>query len=224
MRSRVNWGVLGLLIERPGHGYDLFQRFQRTYGSLIELTHQRPIGKALQALEKLGLIEALPPEACAGRGSASAKPRYRARAEAVPAYQEWLIAQVTQERQVLQLLALQVGALPPRDALVVVDHYERHLLSARVEAPPAFDRASVLARDMAEQAKQLETGVALRWTTYSRRMLEAAIEAKGEEAGAERLVALSLARGAWLAGASEAGTEPEGERAARIEAQQASGR
>jgi hypothetical protein len=224
MRSRVNWAVLGLLIERPGHGYDLFQRFQRTYGSLIELTHQRPIGKALQALEKLGLIEALPPEVCPGRGSTTSKPRYRARAEAVPAYREWLIAQVTQERQVLQLLALQVGALPPRDALVVVDHYERHLLSTRVEAPPAFDRASVLARDLAEQAKQLETGVALRWTTYARRMLEAAIEAQGDQTGAEPALALSLARGASLAAAAQPGTGPEPERAAGTEAEQASGR
>jgi hypothetical protein len=53
-------------------------------------------------------------------------------------------------------------------------------------------------------------------------MLEAAIEAQGDETGAEHVLALSLARGAWLAAAREPGTEPEGP--ARIEAQQASGR
>lgn len=178
MRSRVNWGVLGLLIERPGHGYDLFLRFQRTYGSLIEVPHQRPIYKALIALEERGLIEEVLPDVAPHEQPAQPKPRYRARAEAVPAYRERLIAQVEQERQQLELLALQVGALPPPDALVVVDHYERHLLSEREQAPPALDRASVLARELAEHATQLETGVALRWTTYARRKLEAAIEAQ----------------------------------------------
>src|ERR1700683_489590 len=101
MRSRVNWGVLGLLIERPGHGYELFQRFQRTYGSLIELPHQRPIYKALHALEERGLIEALPPDLAPREQPAQPKPRYRASDEAVPAYREWLIAHVTQERQQL---------------------------------------------------------------------------------------------------------------------------
>ena len=178
MRARVNWGVLGLLIERQGHGYDLFLRFQRTYGSLIEVPHQRPIYKALKALEERGLIEALPADAQPRQEPPQPKPRYRARAEAVPAYREWLIAQVTQERQQLELLALQVGALPPPDALVVVDHYERALLSEREQAPPALDRASVLARELAEHAKQLETGVALTWTTYTRAKLEAAIDAQ----------------------------------------------
>jgi DNA-binding PadR family transcriptional regulator len=178
MRSRVNWGVLGLLIERQGHGYDLFQRFQRTYGSLIELTHQRAIYKALKALEQRGLIEELPADVAPREQPAQPKLRYRARAEAVPAYREWLIAQVSQERQQLELLALQVGALPPPDALVVVDRYERALFSEREQAPPALDRASVLARDLAEQAKQLETGVALEWTAEARRELEAAINAQ----------------------------------------------
>jgi hypothetical protein len=95
----------------------------------------------------------------------------------VPAYREWLITHVTQERQQLELLALQVGALPPQDALVVIDRYEAHLLSERDQAPPALDRASALARELAERAKQSETGLALSWTTYARRRLEASIDA-----------------------------------------------
>ncbi len=176
MRSRVNWAVLGLLIERPGYGYDLFQRFKRTYGKSIELSHQAQIYKALNALEKRGLIEEVPADVAPREEPRQPKPRYRALPEAVPGYREWLIAHVTQERQNLELVALQVGALPPHDALIVVDHYERHLLSEREQAPPALDRASVLARDLAQHAKQLETGPALRWTTYARRKLEAAID------------------------------------------------
>jgi hypothetical protein len=97
----------------------------------------------------------------------------------VPGYRDWLLTQLTQERQRLELFALQVGALPPRDALVVIDRYEEHLLAERGSAPPALDGASVRTRRLAEHAKQLETGLALRWTTYARRELEASIEAQG---------------------------------------------
>lgn len=107
------------------------------------------------------------------------KTRYQACAEAVPSYRDWLIAQVSQERQHLELLALQVGALPAHDALVVVDRYERYLLAERAGAPPALDGASPRARRLAEHAKQLETGVALKWTTHARRELQAGIEAQG---------------------------------------------
>jgi DNA-binding PadR family transcriptional regulator len=185
MRSPVNWALLGLLIERPGYGYDLFQRFKRTFGELIVLSCQAQIYKGLDALEERGLIEPLSSEEALPEELRQPKTRYRARAEAMPDYRDWLITQVTQERQRLELLALLVGALPPRDALVVVDRYEQHLLSERGSAPPALDGASARARRLAEHAKQLETGLALKWTTYARRELEAAIDAqaRGRESG-----------------------------------------
>lgn len=179
MRSPVNWGVLGLLIDRPGYGYDLFQRFKRTYGKTIELSCQAQIYKALNALEGRGLIEPLPSEIAEPEEELrQPKPRYRACAEAVPAYRDWLVTQVTQEGQHVELLAIQVGALPPHDALVVVDRYEQHLLSERESAPPMPDSAPALARRLAAHAKQLEAGLALKWTTYARCELEASIDAQ----------------------------------------------
>jgi DNA-binding PadR family transcriptional regulator len=184
MRSPVNWGVLGLLLERQGYGYELHHRFQRTYRELIVLSCQAQIYKGLDALEERGLIEVLPSEVAlparsvkpTTRYRAQPKTRYRALAEAVPAYRDWLITQVTQEGQCVELLALQVGALPASDALVVVDRYEQHLLSERRAAPPMPDGASVLARELAEHAKDLETGLALKWATHARRGFEASIE------------------------------------------------
>ena len=35
MRSSINWAVLGLLIERPAHGYDVFRRFDDAYAGAI---------------------------------------------------------------------------------------------------------------------------------------------------------------------------------------------
>ncbi|HEY5344333.1 MAG TPA: hypothetical protein VIJ66_11835 [Solirubrobacteraceae bacterium] len=184
MRSEVNWGLLGLLIERQGYGYELYHRFGRTYGKLIVLSCQAQIYKGLDALEERGLIEVLPSEIAlpaqahkpTTRYPGQPKTRYRALAAAVPGYRDWLITQVTQEGRCVELLALLVGALPPRDALVVIDRYEQHLLSERRAAPPVTDGASVLARGLAEHAKDLETGLALKWTTYARRELDASID------------------------------------------------
>ena len=63
MRSPINWAVLGLLIERPGHAYELFQRFDSAYAGAIELSSNSQINGALKALRERALIER-----AAGRG------------------------------------------------------------------------------------------------------------------------------------------------------------
>jgi hypothetical protein len=208
MRSPINWSLLGLLIGRPGYGYDLFHRFERTYAELLGLSSASQIYKGLDALEERGLIEKLPSDEAPGEGPRQRKTHYRACAEAVPSYWDWLLAQVSQERQHLELLALQVGALPPQDALLVVDRYERYLLAERTSAPPTLDGAPPLAGRLAQQAEQLETEVALKWTTHARRELQASIEAQADGRTRER------------AAAGAAGPEPE--RAATREAGRAS--
>jgi DNA-binding PadR family transcriptional regulator len=179
MRSLINWAVLGLLIERPSYGYDLFHRFERTYGKALELSSPSQVYGARKPLKQKSLIEQISRDDAGAGEAGQPKPRYRATAEAVPAYRERLVTLVTHERERLELLALLVGALPPRDALVVVDCFERRLLSERTTAPQTPDAEPASARQLAEHAKQLETGQALKWTTYARRELEAAIDAQG---------------------------------------------
>jgi DNA-binding PadR family transcriptional regulator len=177
MRSPVNWALLGLLIERTGYGYDLFQRFERTYGGALELSCPAQIYKALTALEGRGLIERLPADEAAPAELRQPKPHYRASAEGLRGYQDWLIAQVRRERQRSELFPRQLATLPPRDALAVLDRYERHLLQEQRTAanPPALDGASVLARELVEEVSRLEAVQALKWTEYARRKLQAAI-------------------------------------------------
>jgi hypothetical protein len=62
MRSPIAWALLGLLIERAGYGYDLFERFGRTYGDSLGLSSPSQVYKALNVLEQRQLIEALPHE------------------------------------------------------------------------------------------------------------------------------------------------------------------
>ncbi len=179
MRSPVNWVVLGLVIERPGYGYDLFRRYERTYGKTLELSCQAQVYKALTALERRGLIEQRRSDTAAPEELRQPKPRYYASAEAVRVYQDWLITQVTQERQRSELFPLQVAALPARDALVVIDRYEQHLLQEHRSArnAPALDGSSALAGRLVQERRRLEAGLALKWTEYARRELEATIDA-----------------------------------------------
>src|SRR5665213_418064 len=62
MRSPVSWALLGLLIDRPDYGYNLFHRFQRAYGDTLELSTPSQIYAGLNGLESNGLIERLPSE------------------------------------------------------------------------------------------------------------------------------------------------------------------
>ena len=110
MRSPIGWGVLGLLIERTGYGYDLVNRFERTYGDTIELSSPSQIYKALTALEDRGLIEKISPL----EELRQPKPHYRATAAGLRDYQDWLLVQVTQERQRSSLFAIQLAMLEPR--------------------------------------------------------------------------------------------------------------
>jgi DNA-binding PadR family transcriptional regulator len=38
MQSPVNWALLGLVIERPSHAYELAHRFDRTYDGALSLS------------------------------------------------------------------------------------------------------------------------------------------------------------------------------------------
>jgi DNA-binding PadR family transcriptional regulator len=183
MRSPIGWGVLGLLIERTGYGYDLVHRFERTYRDTIELSSPSQIYKALTALEDRGLIEKVPQQESAVEELRQPKPHYRATAEGLSGYQDWLLVQVTQERQRSSLFAIQLAMLEPRAALALLDRCEQTYLTQ--QQAPAGDLtlggASTLARRLVAEVRRLEAGQTLKWTEYARRELQAAIAAQGEE-------------------------------------------
>jgi hypothetical protein len=51
MRSPINWGLLGLLIQRPSYGYELVQRFERTV--FPPVSKLRRIGTARTGVEHI---------------------------------------------------------------------------------------------------------------------------------------------------------------------------
>ncbi len=52
----IRWALLALLAQRPGHGYDLKQRFERSVGGVWPLNIGQ-VYDALRRLERDGLIE-----------------------------------------------------------------------------------------------------------------------------------------------------------------------
>jgi DNA-binding PadR family transcriptional regulator len=184
MRSPVGWALLGLLIERPGYGYDLVQRFERTYGDALELSSPSQIYTALKGLEQRSLIELLPSEDTGADALRQPKPRYRATPEGLNCYQDRLISQVHEERRRSRLFARQLAILDPHAALTVIERYEEsclqeptRALSERSLSSSGAGTSAFASRLIAEEAR-LATGTTLQWIEYARRELEAIINAQ----------------------------------------------
>jgi DNA-binding PadR family transcriptional regulator len=175
MQSHVNWALLGLVIERPSYAYELAQRFERTYDGSLALSSVSHVYTALRALQDRGLVE----EVAGTRTGRQPRPHYRATAEGMAGYRDWLVGQVGEERRRQRLLVLQLGALThePRAALEIIARSEHECLAeARGTPIPTDGNASgspeLVARLIGEEAR-LAAGARLKWLQYARRELEA---------------------------------------------------
>jgi len=175
LRSAVAWGLLGLLIERPSYGYELMQRFRRTYGETLALTSPGQIYTALTALKRRSLIHELSAPKREGASTRLPKPHYRATAQGVAAYQDWLLIQIEEERQRSRLFARQLAMLEPHAALAVLEEYERECLSEADEATPAETAREALAERLLEGEEQTSLEVRLAWIEYARNELNALV-------------------------------------------------
>src|ERR1039458_1211886 len=92
MRSPIHWAVLGLLIERRGHAYDLFQRFDSAYAGAIELSSHSQINGTLKALQQRSMIERLPCDEEGPDARAQPRARYQPTAKGLRDYEQWLLA------------------------------------------------------------------------------------------------------------------------------------
>jgi DNA-binding PadR family transcriptional regulator len=176
MRSPVSWALLGLVIERPSYGYELVQRFERSYGDELELSSPSQIYTALDSLARRELIEELPmggPEVVR-----QPKPHYRATARGVRSYQEWLIAHVSEERRRSRLFARQLAALAPPAALAVIERYEHACLEEGSKHPvrsggEIADGTGGLVSRLLLEEERLAVAARLSWIEYARREFSA---------------------------------------------------
>lgn len=135
VRSPIIWALLGLVIQRPSYGYELVQRFERTYAGVLDLSSPSQIYTALDSLSRKALVEEVPPPPREDDVIRQPKPHYGVTGEGLRNYEERLIAQLHDERRRSHLFALQLALLPPRAALGLIERYEQTYLKQARATP-----------------------------------------------------------------------------------------
>jgi DNA-binding PadR family transcriptional regulator len=89
--SLAAWLVLGLIIQQPSHGYELYQRFER-FGAVLPLSRSS-VYAVLDRLRERGMVEEidLEPVGPVSRKRESRR-SYRATAVGASAYRRWVAA------------------------------------------------------------------------------------------------------------------------------------
>jgi DNA-binding PadR family transcriptional regulator len=182
MRSLVNWALLGVVIDRPSYAYELAQRFERTYGSALTLSSVSHVYLALGTLKERCLVE----EIAGTRSGRQPKPHYRATVKGIAEYGDWLVEQISEDRQRQRLFVLQLAALSrnPDMALDVIDRVEVTCLTeagktSLSDGSMRSDDTSNMAGRLVGEENRLAAGAKLAWVQYARTELHALIEARG---------------------------------------------
>jgi DNA-binding PadR family transcriptional regulator len=165
MTSPVNWAMLGLVIDRPSYGLELYNRYLREYGDVHPISEASHAYSALDALESRGLIEIAP-----GLGiGRQPKPHYRATPLGVRAYEDWLVAQIDIEdrRQEMWVRQLAMFGRNPRAAVSVLGRCRDQCLQlgSRLGSRPgnsAADSRGLLIELVAER-RRIANGGMLSW-------------------------------------------------------------
>lgn len=181
LRSSVAWALLGLVIERPSYGYELMQRFRRTYGDALALGSAKQLYNALETLRTRKLIEETEETHPASAHSRHPKPHYRATKAGVQAYEEWLLVELEAERQRQRMFARQLAMLSPEAALEVLEEYEREWLTKANEASPAETSREALAERLVEGEEQTALEVRIAWIEFARTEIKALLAEQSQE-------------------------------------------
>jgi DNA-binding PadR family transcriptional regulator len=195
IRSPVSWALLGLVIERPGYGYELVKRFEREYAQMLQIKSDWHIYRALDGLKRKSLVEEIPADVreqpAAGR---QPKPHYRATDEGVRLYAHWLTTQVAAPRRQSRLFVRQLAVLSstPQRALEILDRYEEACLDVPDEARSGArsgahsDGDGSLAARLAAEESRLSLEATLPWLEFARSELQALAARRSERDAARR--------------------------------------
>ncbi|MHB1858864.1 MAG: PadR family transcriptional regulator [Solirubrobacteraceae bacterium] len=183
MRSPVNWALLGLVIQRPSYGYELVQRFERTYGDALELSSRSHIYVALDSLAARGLIERDVQEPIDEQGR-QPKLHYRVTEAGICSYERWLIDHLDEDRRRARVFAQQFAAIGPERALRVLSRLSEACLR-EVGRPTAeqseagASRREALGDRLAGEEERLRAGATLSWIEFAQRELRDALRRRG---------------------------------------------
>jgi DNA-binding PadR family transcriptional regulator len=176
MKSPVNWALLGLIIERESYAYELARRFESTYGDALPLSSTSHVYTALSVLENRSLVELVP----GTRTGRQPKPSYRATAQGIEGYADWLVAHVREDRrrQVLFVLGLSVLVSHPQWVAEILDRSEQawlangnHATLFHVDAVAERPGDQLVARILSQES-ELTVAAKLSWVRQVRLELE----------------------------------------------------
>jgi DNA-binding PadR family transcriptional regulator len=175
-RAPVGAAVLALVIEKPSHGYEVWQRFEQRFGGLLDVGSSR-IYQVVNGLLDEGLIEELPGEVDGSRRQP--RPRYRATAHGAREHRRWLAEELHDDprRAELHRRLLAVGADDETTLRALVDRYEQACLDEMARIGGAHPAAAVRDRLLAEE-RRLVLEARLKWILFARRQLEAVASAR----------------------------------------------
>jgi DNA-binding PadR family transcriptional regulator len=183
LRSQVACAVLGLVIEKPSHGYEIGQRFERRFGGLLTVGRSS-IYAALGTLMEAALIEKMATRSTTGvsRG-AKAGACYRATAGGARAYRAWLAERLRRDPQRVEMLGRMTlaGVHSVDAALDFIARYERECIREAQElalpgpgASSAEDGLSGLVERLLIEERRRMIDAQLAWINYARAELLAA--------------------------------------------------
>jgi DNA-binding PadR family transcriptional regulator len=182
LRSQVACAVLGLVIEKPSHGYEIGQRFERRFGGFLSVGRSS-IYAALSSLMDAGLIEKMSGRSTTGVSQgAKAGASYRATAQGARSYRAWLAERVRNDPQRVEMLGRMTlaGVHSVEAALDFIGRYERECVREAQELSRPLDGAEVDDSDISglverllieERRRMIDAQLA--WITYARAALRA---------------------------------------------------
>jgi DNA-binding PadR family transcriptional regulator len=182
LRSQVACAVLGLVIEKPSHGYEIGQRFEGRFGGFLS-AGRSSIYAALGTLMDAGLIEKMPGRSTTGvRRGAKAGAPYRATARGARAYRAWLAERVRSDPQRVEMLGrMTLAGVHSVDAAVdFIARYEQECVReaqelarpTRSTTSASLGIAGVVERLLIEERRRM-IDAQLAWITYARAELRA---------------------------------------------------
>jgi DNA-binding PadR family transcriptional regulator len=187
LRSQVACAVLGLVIEKPSHGYEIGQRFDRRFGGFLSVGRSS-IYAALGTLMEAGLIEKMSGRSTTGVSQgAKAGASYRATARGARAYRAWLAERVRNDPQRVEMLGRMTlaGVHSVEAALDFIGRYERECIREAQELSRPLDAvdvdvdvergdiSGVVERLLIEERRRM-IDAQLAWISYARAELRAA--------------------------------------------------
>ncbi len=181
MTSWVNWVVLGLVIELPDYGAEIFRRYQRLYADVLPVSESSHIYASLNELVRRGYLQEMPPPpgALAGVGRLP-KPGYRATPLGVRSFIDWLVEQAEAERkrQVLWVRQLAIFTDSPVVALQVLGRFQSACLQragtdGKAAAGPVPETREELTEHLLAKQQRFAGGGMLSWLKYTIAVFEA---------------------------------------------------